>query len=990
MPLDSIRTLIDRSPDLLFRYRLVDPAGFVFVSAAAERITGYPAAAYLADPLLYVRLLEPDDPAAAEILRRGVGDWGDDPQRVEVRIIHADGSARWIEGDLAVERDAAGVLVAIDGVVRDVTERMEWERRVAAESRILSAIRDAVIVTDRTGLVTFWNRGAETLFGVPAGDAIGRPALDQPLVRHILEQPSMLAAARDGAYWTGDVLDDRPAGPRILDIVSYPLVDGEAGEARVVISWDVSAEREAAIAWARLAAVVEQADEAIFTVDRECRVQSWNRGAEHLTGIAAADAIGQHGPIDLSDDERDHLRTQTFDEGRTVTIAAVQLATPHGASIPASVSVTPVREADGRIRVLSIIARDERPRLEADRELRFRDAILRAVDDAVIATTEHGTIVFWSPGAERVFGVEAADALGQPLVQVAPYRAIHGDRADLVRRLVRGIPVHEEVVFQRHDGARWIGDLRAGRITGPDGSSLRLGVIRDVTATRQAAEERARLAAIVDGATDIIFSSDANAVIRSWNPGAGRALGYRPTEIVGRTIAVIVEPEALPAALALHARVLRGGEPSVVAELTLVSKDGTRVPVSVTLSPVRDDPGGVIGLAAIAQDLRGRRVLEEQLRQAQKLEAIGRLVSGIAHDFNNMLTAVTGYGSLLLTELPEHATAAADVHQILQAADRAADLTRSLLSLSSGQPREPQVVEVDAAVSALEPSLKGMLPAGVVLRLDAASGLKVLVDQTELELVIVNLVANAGEAMPGGGRVDVLVRRVQIDAAFAETHLGVAPGPHMELLVRDTGPGLSEEARARLFEPFYTTKPMGEGAGLGLATAHAYVERAGGTIWVESKPGHGATFRILLPPARGAAHEAAVALRDRLPIGGSERILLVEDDTQVRTLATTILSRAGYVLTVKGDARRAQEVDPLTVDLLVTDVLMPHLSGPGLAADLRDRRPDLPVLFMSGFSDRAESSDLTALSSQPLLAKPFGPVELLAAVRKALDEGPTG
>jgi CheY-like chemotaxis protein len=239
--------------------------------------------------------------------------------------------------------------------------------------------------------------------------------------------------------------------------------------------------------------------------------------------------------------------------------------------------------------------------------------------------------------------------------------------------------------------------------------------------------------------------------------------------------------------------------------------------------------------------------------------------------------------------------------------------------------------------------------------------------------------------MPHGGRLEIRVRSVEIDRAFADAHLGVTPGHHAEVLVRDGGAGMSPEVRSHLFEPYFTTKADRGGTGLGLSTVHASVEQAGGTIWVETEPGRGTTFRILIPEAVGAPEKAHGARARRAP-GGSERVAIVEDDTTVRALATTVLSRAGYRLTVKADPREAALLDPSTLDLLLTDVVMPHLDGPGLAACLRAIRPDLPVLFMSGYADRADTSDMSDLTNQPLLAKPFGPVELLAAVRRALDE----
>ena len=868
-PGDPLRTLLDRSPDMVFRYRIVAPLGFVWVSAAAFRVTGYTAEQFLGDPELWLRLLDQDDPIAELAQRLPTMDPDHLPDHLDLTILDATGGRRNVEVDLAVERDDEGQPIAVDGVIRDVTER-------------------------------------------------------------------------------------------------------------------VLRERQAALSISSLAAVVEHAAEAIFTVDHLCTVLTWNAGAERLLGIPAADAIGRRGPLVLGDEERQALRDRCFRDRESLTLGDAQFLAGDGSRIPVSISMTPIVGADGQVRELSVIARDERPRQETERELRFRESVLDAVEDAVLATEPDGRIVFWSRGAERMTGVPGADAVGRLVADVILPAATRAMRADLVVRVNRSLPIREDVEIARSDGTVLVGDLATTAITGPEGRGLRLAVIRDVTASRAAARDLSRLAAIVDAASELIFSMDHDAVVRSWNPGAAKALGYEPSEVIGRTIALLVEPSQLPAAIAFHERVTRAGEAAVTGELDLVARDGSKVPVQVTLSPIREATGRVTGAAVIAQDQRRRRAVEEQLRQAKKLDAVGRLTSGIAHDFNNLLTAVTGYGSLLLAELPEPSPAAADARQILQAADRAAELTRSLLALSSGTRQEPQLILVDALVETLEPSLRGLVPDGVILRVDAASGAPVLLDPTELELALVNLVVNSGEAMTGGGRVEVTTRAVGLDAAFAEAHLGVMPGPHVEVVVRDTGPGLPAEVVEHLYEPFVTTKMAGTGAGLGLATVHAYVERAGGTIWASSETGRGTTFRILLPRAPGMPAGADPRRRPAAS-GGIERILLVEDDTQVRTLATTILGRAGYRLTVRGDSRHALDVDPASVDLLVSDVLMPHLDGPSLAAALLERRPDLPVLFMSGFADRTDMEELTRWSRRPLLAKPFGPADLLAAVRQALD-----
>lgn len=847
---------------------------------------------------------------------------------------------------------------------------------------VFASIRDAVIVTAADGTITLWNPGATAMFGLDAADAVGTNPIDLLRDAGVRDAEPLIEAARTDAAWTGDIVVPRTAGERIIDVVTYPIAGGPAEAHRVWFCFDVTAERRAAHADARLAALVEQAQDAIFTVDRDCIVHSWNRGAELLLGIPAAEAIGHASPFIVGEEEQASFRHRAFDLGLASADPDARLLAADGTEIPVSFQATPIREADGQIRRLSMIARDERPRARADRELRFRDAILERLEDAVVASDDSRVITFWSHGAERIFGVPAADAIGRPAEDVMPSRLLNTTHAEVARLLARGEVVRSDVEFRRADGTTFIGEVNGNVADTGSGGRLYLSVIRDVTDARRAAADSARLAAIVESAADIIFSADDTMVIRSWNPGAERILGWTAADIIGRTIATIVAPERLPVAMAMRDSVLRGA-PSASGELVYVARDGARLPVWVSHTPVRDG-SRVVAVSTIAQDLRGRKQAEEQVRQAQRLHAVGSLAAGIAHDFSNLVTTITGYASLLLADLADHEAGTANARHILDAAERAGELTRSLLALSAGESREPEVVEIDRLVTDITESLRRLLPDSVDLRIEARSGVKVLVDRTDLELVLVNLVTNAGEATPAGGRVEVVTTARSLDAAFAAAHLGVVPGPHAELVVRDTGRGLSPEDRAHLFEPFYTTK-AGGGSGMGLATVLASVERAGGTIWPDPSPAVGTTFRIYLPAAPGTGTGPAPALRPARPKGGTERILVVEDDTQVRALATTILARAGYQLTVKGDPRRALEVDPATIDLLLSDVVMPHLDGPTLAVDLLGRRPDLPVVLMSGFADGAGPHDLAAITDRPLLAKPFGPDELLEAVRAALD-----
>jgi signal transduction histidine kinase len=406
-------------------------------------------------------------------------------------------------------------------------------------------------------------------------------------------------------------------------------------------------------------------------------------------------------------------------------------------------------------------------------------------------------------------------------------------------------------------------------------------------------------------------------------------------------------------------------------------------------------------------ELDRRRVEEalarthEQLRHAQKMEAIGRLAGGVAHDFNNLLTVILSYGTLLRESLPFSPEAIADLDEICNAGQRAAALTRQLLAFSRQQVLEPRIVDPNEIVVNMERMCTRILGENIELRavLGPAVG-EVLIDPSSLEQVIMNLVVNAHDAMPRGGKLTIETTRLDLDDDFAATHLGVVPGPHLCLSVSDDGSGMDAATMQHIFEPFFTTKEQGKGTGLGLSTVFGIVRQAGGTIWVYSEPGLGTTFKVLLPITNGTP-TAKRTPRPVVDLRGTESILLVEDDDAVRAVAAGILRKHGYQVLAVGSPLEALTVSDAMLDtfhLLMTDIVMPGMSGPELAMRLRERRPNLRVLCMSGYTDEAvmRHSGLGALprNGNPsglwteagfaFLQKPLVPDALLRKVRETL------
>jgi signal transduction histidine kinase/CheY-like chemotaxis protein len=392
-------------------------------------------------------------------------------------------------------------------------------------------------------------------------------------------------------------------------------------------------------------------------------------------------------------------------------------------------------------------------------------------------------------------------------------------------------------------------------------------------------------------------------------------------------------------------------------------------------------------LAARETAAAERRLLEDQLRQSQKMEAVGKLAGGVAHDFNNLLTAILGYSSLLLDELPAGAPVRREIEQIQHAGQSAASLTQQLLAFSRRQILQPRVLDLNEVVRSIEPLLKRLISEDVDLQTRLSPSLAhVSADPGQIEQIIVNLAVNARDAMPGGGRLTIETADVVLDESYAAQHAGTKVGPHVMLAVSDTGRGMDLQTRERIFEPFFTTKRRGEGTGLGLATVYGIVKQSGGSIWVYSEPGHGAAFKVYLPATtRAVTQPPAVPASKR--IDGTETILVAEDQPEVRSIVRTILTRHGYTVLEAADGEEALRMlreHPGPIHLLLTDVVMPSIGGPELVRRLRETQPAIKVLYTSGYTDDAIVRHGVLEAGIAFLEKPFTPTTLLTRVREAL------
>ena len=539
---------------------------------------------------------------------------------------------------------------------------------------------------------------------------------------------------------------------------------------------------------------------------------------------------------------------------------------------------------------------------------------------------------------------------------------------------------------------RWL-LVRAGPVRDGQGAIVAgMSLSHDITEAKHAEQalrgSRDLLQEIIESSSDAIVAKDLDGRYVLINASAARLLGRPASEIIGRDDTALFPADQAARSRAADERVRTRGESETAEEHVPV--EGRRRTLLLTRSPLRDYDGRIIGVLGITREVTEQRQLEERLSRAHRMESVARLAGGIAHDFNNLLTVVLGSAEILLDDLPHAYARRSDLVEIKTAATQAAQLTRQVLAYSRQQVLAPRPLDLNTLVGGMERALRPLLGARVELTLDlAAQGGAVRVDPTQLEQAVLNLVMNARDAMPGGGRLEVVTRTVMVDDAFARAHPPMRPGCYATLAVRDSGVGMDEATQSHLFEPFFTTKPGRHGAGLGLATTYGIVKQSGGYIWTESAPGAGATFTIYLPwhePLVAAAVPAAEVSGSAR--GAGETILVVDDEPAVRVVTKRILQRTGYaVLEAAGgvEALDALREHPGPVHLLLTDVIMPEMNGRDVAQRVREQRPGIRVVYMSAYSPEAITHDGLLDEGAAFVRKPFESGLLLQTVRRALD-----
>jgi PAS domain S-box-containing protein len=924
--------------------------------------------------------------------------------------------------DLVKER--TGQLETANEKLRlEIAEREQAEARLRESEEFKKAILDSVsphiVVLDTNGSILSVNE-PWVRFSLENSNMEGFPAHNTgPGVNYLKvcteshgESSEGAMAARDGIL---AVLDGTlpsfsleypchsPSAERWFTMTVTPLDTREKGV--VIAHTNITERKQAEQKVAQLAAIVESSEDVIIGKNLDGIITSWNRGAEKIYGYTASEIIGK--PISTLlppglEDEVLHILGKIA-SGEHIEHYETVRRRKDGRDIFMSLTISPIRNAEGRIVGASTIGQDITERKRAEEALRSSEeqfrTLVESAPDAIVIQAE-GRFAYLNHAAVRLYGAASEEELlGHAIVE-----RIHPDhRAKVLERirLINDEAKRTQPIELKHvklDGTTVYVESNAVPIRYRNSKGA-LVFLRDITERKKVetslllSEER--YSRLFEDAVLGIFRSTPEGKIINVNPAYARMFGFdSPEEAKSRVNDVAVDLYVDPSHRNEVVRMILDARGPSRTEILYRRKDGSTFTGNLHAWAVRDREGKFLYLEGFVEDITERKLAEEQkakleaeLQQAQKLEAIGTLAGGIAHDFNNILQPIMGYTEMELHGLSPSNPLRKSLEQVLKASLRAKELIRQILAISRSTKEQHRIpTDISSIIKEALNLLRSSLPSSIELRQKIRKGVA-LADPTQIHQVLMNLCTNAAHAMDGKGILEVRMSPVDLSESDLtdQAIFDLKPGAYLRLTVSDTGCGMDAETRERIFDPYFTTKEVGKGSGLGLAVINGIVKRHEGAITVQSEPGKGTTFSIYFPRL-DSRPEATMQVEDP-PQRGSERILLVDDEPALMEMATSILERLGYKVTGQTDSVTALEVfrvSPDEFDLIITDYTMPNLTGMDLAKEVRRIRPDIRIMLCTGFSEKITPDHMKELGVG-LLMKPYGMREISEAIRKTLD-----
>ena len=626
-------------------------------------------------------------------------------------------------------------------------------------------------------------------------------------------------------------------------------------------------------------------------------------------------------------------------------------------------------------------------------------AVVNTAVHGVILIDPAGTVLLFNPACERLFGYRAEEVIGQNVKMLMPSPYREGHDGYLTNYLTTGkakvIGIGREVTGQRKDGSTFPMDLQIGEAK-ENGTTAFVGIIHDLTerkrVERSLQESAARLKVVVDTAVDGVILIDMQGIVMMFNPACERLFGYRAHEVVGRNVKMLMPAPYRGEHDGYLANYLHTGERKIIGigrEVMGQRKDGTTFPMDLSVGEAKQEGGSIF--VGMIHDLTSRKRTEEQLAQAQKMEAVGQLSGGLAHDFNNLLTVVVGNAETLSLALRARPDLKQAADMIATAGERGAELTRRLLAFSRRQMLQPSQINCNRLIDSMQRMLWRTLREDIEIRIALAPDLwPAFADPGQLESAILNLAINARDAMPDGGGLSISTANVAVDAQYRDRNPEVTPGNYILIAVTDTGDGMPPDVLARAFEPFFTTKEVGKGSGLGLSMVYGFMKQSNGHVSIYSEVGLGTTVRLYLPAHSTMPADLTVAQAgaEGEPPRGRETVLVTEDDPFVRAYVVSALEELGYRVIAAEDARQA--LSHLTeggeIDVLFTDIVMPGgMNGWELAERAQQIRPGLKLLFTSGYALETLVARGRIHPDTAILNKPYRRPELARRLREVLD-----
>ena len=1041
------RQLIEQLPAITYVSEFGLEGAWEYVSPQVSTLLGFSAEEWTATKGLWLKQVHPQDRSRVMEAERYSVEYGTNYD-VEYRMFTRDGRLTWFRDRAIAVRESDGRTL-MHGFMLDITERREAESALLKLSRqtnmILNSAGDGIFGLDREGRLTFVNRASSRMLGYEPEEIIGRNGHD--LWHHTKADGShycesdcpVFAVLRDGATRNGadDVFWRKDGSSFPVEFISTAIRESEEVVGAVVTFRDITARQRAEKAQKqaeeRFRSIFENAVEGIYQSTPDGRFISVNPAMARMFGYASPDemieAISDIGRQFYLDSANREEFKRAMERGDFVAGHETLVMRKDGTNIWISETSRAVRNVIGRVCYYEGTIEDvtERKRAEAERHVSFEithaanvtdnlDALLHRIHQALsrVLYAENCFVALYDPLTGLFsfpFFADKYDAAFPPQSMdrsCTSYVFRKGQAMLIPQRAFDSLAEQGEVELVGTPSPSWLGvPLRTPSATigvlvvqhyedenaythrdleflTSVGGQIALAIERKRTETALR-ESEARLRVLVEQLPAVLWTTDAELRFTS-SVGAGLSrLGLKPQEVVGKSLYEYFQTNDrsfMP--IAAHRRALNGESVTFHVEWGSGS-------YACHAEPLRDGNGVVVGVISMALDITDRKQLEAQLRQAQKMEAVGRLAGGIAHDFNNLLMVIQGYTELLLDRLGGEHPLRRNAEQIHDASQRAAGLTRQLLAFSRKQMLDPQVLNVQEVVSDMEKMLRRLIGEDIELATTTVPNLwPVRADRSQVEQVILNLAVNSRDAMPSGGKLTIETANVELDSSYSR-HAVVEQGEYVLLAVSDTGTGMDAATQAHVFEPFFTTKEKGKGTGLGLATVYGIVKQSGGYIWVYSEVGKGATFKVYLPRVRGEDLHAPKKVDLKVSKRGCETILLVEDEKGVRDLAREYLTQEGYqVLEAQNaeDALKLARAHAGEIQLLFTDVVMAGMSGRQLAEEMQKLLPQIRVLYMSGYTDEAIVHHGLLGRGMVLLQKPFTLNSLAMKVRETLDQVP--